>query len=48
MLLPCNMKETLIGGTEDRIPEDCNWDRDELLKYLGPLRLLIYNNMGSF
>lgn len=26
MLLPCNMKLTLLGGTEDRIPEDCNWD----------------------
>ena len=26
MLVPCGMRETLLGGTEDRIPEDCNYD----------------------
>ena len=48
MLLPCNMRETLLGGTEDRIPADCNWEKDELIKYLGPLRMLTYKNVGSF
>ena len=47
MLLPCNMKETLLGGKEDRIPEDCNWDRNELTKYLGPIRMLIYSNVET-
>ena len=30
MFLPCNMKETLLSDylKEDRIPEDCNYDRD--------------------
>ena len=29
MVLPCNMKETLLADDlrEDRIPEDCNWDK---------------------
>ena len=48
MLLPCNMKETMLGGKEDAIPEDCNYDRDELIKYLGPLRMLIWKNVGRF
>ena len=26
-LLPCNMRETLMGATEDRIPENCNMDQ---------------------
>ena len=26
-LLPCNMRETIIGGSEDRIPSDCNYDQ---------------------
>ena len=41
MFLPCNMKESLLGHhvnlSPDRIPADCNYDRDELLKYLGSL-----------
>lgn len=48
MLLPCMMKETMLGGKVDRIPDECNWDRDELVKYLGPLSMLIYKNEGSF
>ena len=34
MLLPCNMKETMLGGEVDRIPDECNWDRKKLIKYL--------------
>ena len=26
MFLPCSMRETLIGGKEDRIPDDCNYN----------------------
>lgn len=48
MLLPCNMRETLLGGEEDKIPDDCNYDKNELIKYLGPLRMLIWKNVGRF
>ena len=45
MFLPCNMKGSLLGdGLEDNIPEGCNYDRDELIKYLGSLQMLIYAN----
>ena len=50
MFLPCNMKETLLSDylKEDRIREDCNYDRDEFIKYLGSLQMLIWKNVGSF
>ena len=31
MMVPCGMRETIIGGTEDRVPEDCNYDREALI-----------------
>lgn len=37
MLLPCNMKESLLSSSTDKIPDDCNYDQGELLKYLGPI-----------
>ena len=37
-----------MGAPEDRIPEDCVWNRDELIKYLGPIRMLIYKNVSRF
>ena len=46
--LPCNMRLTRLGGEEDRIPEDCTFDRDELMEYLGPLKLVVYHNHGEF
>ena len=48
MLLPCNMKITLLDGDADRIPDECNWDRKKLIEYLGPIRMMVYNNFGSF
>ena len=52
MFLPCGMKESLLGHHEnlsvDRIPEDCNFDRDEMLDYLGSLQMYIWSNAGSF
>ena len=32
----------LGNSSEDGIPEGCNYDRDELIKYLGSLQMLIY------
>ena len=50
MFIPCNMKETLLGDAteDDRIPQNCNYDKDKLIEYLGPIQMLIYKNIGSF
>ena len=48
MIVPCGMRETIIGGTEDRVPEDCNYDRDAFMKYLGSIQMLMYFNKGQF
>ena len=52
MFLPCGMKESLLGHhidiSPDRIPDDCNFDRDEMLKYLGSLQMIIWSNSASF
>ena len=50
MFLPCGQKESGLAddGPEDRIPEDCNFDKEAFLKYLGPLQMIIYKNVGSF
>ena len=43
-MVPCGMRETNMGGTEDRIPEDCNYDRKALIEYLGSIQMKIYYN----
>ena len=50
MVLPCNMRETLLADNaeEDRIPEDCNWNKTALIDYLGPIEMVIYKNEGRF
>ena len=48
LVLPCNMKLTLIGDTEDRIPDDCIADLDKQREYLGPLNLIIAYNQSIF
>ena len=35
MMVPCGLRETIIGGIEDRVPEDCNYDKEALIEYLG-------------
>lgn len=48
MFLPCNIKLTLLSNSDDGIPDNCNYDRDNLTNYLGPMQMLIYKNEGSF
>ena len=48
MLLPCGMRETLIGAKEDSIPTDCNYNQTKLFDYLGPLQILVWKNAGRF
>ena len=46
--LPCNVKATIFNATEDRIPEDCNWDRDAAINYIGDINIVAYYNQGRF
>ena len=48
MLMPCNMKETLLASKEDGIPEDCNYDREKLIEYMDAPRMLVWSNNGRF
>ena len=48
MIVPCGMRETKLGGTEDKVPEDCNYDREAFMKYLGSIQMLMYFNKGQF
>ena len=31
VFMPCGTRDTLFGGKEDRIPDDCNFDREKLI-----------------
>ena len=44
--VPCNLKLTLpyLGGTEDRISEDCVWDLEAQQDYIRPPNLIAYFN----
>ena len=44
MVLPCNMRQTHIGDTEDHIPDECIAELDAQMKFLGPLNLIFYYN----
>ena len=48
MVVPCAVKLTLLGGESDRIPEDCEMDREESIKWLGNFNILSYYNQGRF
>ena len=50
MFIPCSMKESMLAEDwkeEDRT-QDCNYDKEALFKYLGPLQMIVYKNEGSF
>ena len=48
MYLPCHEPLTKYGGAEDRIPDDCNFNRQDFMNYLGPLKMVVYHNQGAF
>lgn len=45
-VLPCHVKETLLGGTEDRIPAICNRDQQTSIDYIGPMQMVAIYNEG--
>ena len=45
------MKETALTPdlvNADSIPENCNYDHGKLIKYLGPIEMLVYSNSPGF
>ena len=32
--MPCHVRETMIGGTQDNVREDCVRDREQVYEYL--------------
>ena len=46
VVMPCNVKLTqkTLGGSEDRIGEECIWDREKQREYLQPPNLIAYFN----
>lgn len=47
-VLPCNVKEINLAGAEDRIPEECVWDKQETMRYLGTVAMVVYHNEAKF
>ena len=49
MAAPCGNEHTAYDDRIDDPSEDCNWDKDELISYLGGTFLVnIYFNEGVF
>ena len=48
MFLPCSVDNRKFGGTESGVPENCNFEKEKLLKYLDTLQMIIYYNAGEF
>ena len=48
VLVPCNYVHAEIGPTDDKVAEECIADRDEQMKYLGNMRLVIYTTEQEF
>ena len=48
MIVPCATKLTLMGGKEDRIPEDCESDKQVTIDWLESFNIVTYYNQGLF
>ena len=46
--MPCHMKESLIGGSEDNIREDCVRDPEAVYEYLTSVTTIAWYNYGVF
>ena len=44
MAIPCGMRGGVNNATEDRVLDDCNWDRDKAIDYLGDINVVVYYN----
>lgn len=48
MAVPCNLRNTEVGGTTWGIPDDCNWDQQASIDYIGDMNIAIYYNNAYF
>mmetsp|Transcript_42764 Transcript_42764/g.56462 ORF Transcript_42764/g.56462 Transcript_42764/m.56462 type:complete len:190 (-) Transcript_42764:1262-1831(-) len=48
MAIPCNMRDTVLQAAEDRSRDDCDWDRDAAIDYIGDINVVTYYNQGRF
>ena len=44
MVVPCNVKLTGYGAEDDRIPEDCNQDKQTAIDWLQSYNMVTYYN----
>ena len=58
-VLPCNVKDIRYGykirikelnlaGAKDRIPDDCVWGKEETMRNLGTVAMVVYHNESKF
>ena len=47
-VVPCGLSDTVLGGTDSNIRDDCNWDRAAAIEYIGDFNLVCYFNKGRF
>ena len=47
-VVPCGLSDTVLGGTDLNIRDDCNWDRDAAIEYIGDFNIVSYYNIGRF
>ena len=48
MVVPCAVKLTLIGGKEDRIPPECEMNREKSMSWFQNFNIVTYYNQGRF
>lgn len=48
VLVPCNYVHAEIEPTDDFVPDECIPDREEQMKYLGNLKMVIYTTEQEF
>lgn len=48
MGMPCHMKESLVGGTQDNIRNDCEKNSTAVYEYLSNMSTVFWYNYGSF
>ena len=46
--MPCHMRESLIGGTQDNIRKDCVRDPEAVYEYLQNMATVAWYNYGVF
>ena len=45
---PCGLSETVLGGKQNYIREDCNWSKTAALDYVSDFNVVMYYNLGRF